>query len=292
MQAQDTGPAACCQNCGVPLTGPYCQACGQRHAPHPHSWRHFGLELFEDITHADSRLWRTLWSLASKPGYLTLEFFAGRRQRYLPPIRLYLILSLVLFALLSVLRSNDEININLKVAAAVQQGSSTPDSCVNFDLSDGNSTPAAWMTALAESIKPACEDVVHNNGKHLREAMAHNIPRMLFVLLPLIALCMSGLYWHPKRYYVEHVLLLVHNHVFIFSGLILLALLGPVPWLGSALSVALPIYALWYLYASMRRYYGQSQRRTLAKLAAVLLCYGLLAVVLLTATFLISAFTL
>jgi Protein of unknown function (DUF3667) len=292
VQAQDASPAACCQNCQAQLAGSYCQACGQRHDPHPHSLKHFGLELFEDISHADSRLWRTLWALASKPGYLTLEFFAGRRQRYLPPVRLYLILSVVLFALLSALRSNEEMNINLKVAAAVQQGSSTEDSCVNFDLTESNSTPAPWMTLLAERIKPACEDIIHNQGKHVREAVAHNIPRMMFVLLPLIALCMSLLYWRPRRFYVEHVLLLIHNHVFVFGGLIVLSLVGGVPWVGELLSVALPLYALWYLYASMRRYYGQSRRRTLAKLAAVLVCYGLLGVVLLLATLLITAVTL
>ena len=254
--------------------------------------RHFIFELFEDLTHADSRLWRTLWALVAKPGHLTREFFAGRRQRYLPPISLYLILSVVLFALLSVLRQGNEISINTKVAEAVQQEGGTDDSCVKFDLTDGDGTPAQWMTQLAERIKPACEDILHSQGKHIREAMAHNLPRMLFVLLPLIALCMSLLYWHPKRYYVEHVLLLVHNHVFVFSGLILLAVLGSVPWLGDVLGVVLPIYALWYLYASMRRYYGQSRRRTLSKLMAVLVCYGQLALVLLSATLLISAITL
>lgn len=292
VQAQDANPAACCQNCGALLTGPYCHACGQRHDPHRHSIGHFSLELFEDLSHADSRLWRTLWALASKPGFLTLEFFAGRRQRYLPPIRLYLIVSLVLFGVLSAVRSNNELNINMTVAAAVHQSDPGADRCVKFDLGDGDAAPASWMVRLAERMKPACEDIVNNHGKHLREAMTHNIPRMLFVLLPLIALCLSALYWRPRRFYVEHVLLLVHNHVFVFSGLILLTLLGQVPWLGSALGVALPFYALWYLYASMRRFYGQSRGRTVAKLLVILVCYALLAVMLFAVTLLISAVSL
>ena len=75
-----------CANCGAPLSGEYCVACGQRHEPHVHSVRHFASEAFESITHADSRLWRTLGYLLVKPGRLTREFFAICRSslsRYL-----------------------------------------------------------------------------------------------------------------------------------------------------------------------------------------------------------------
>src|SRR5436190_18919279 len=78
-----------CANCGAPLAGEYCTECGQRHEPHVHSVTHFAAEALESITHADSRLWRTLWFLLAKPGRLTLEFFAGHRVSYLPPVRLY-----------------------------------------------------------------------------------------------------------------------------------------------------------------------------------------------------------
>ncbi|MDF3020454.1 MAG: hypothetical protein K0Q92_1757, partial [Steroidobacteraceae bacterium] len=74
-----------CANCHAPLSGEYCAACGQRHEPHIHTVAHFAGEAFESISHADSRLWRTLWYLFARPGFLTREFFAGRRVAYLPP---------------------------------------------------------------------------------------------------------------------------------------------------------------------------------------------------------------
>src|SRR5687767_11531382 len=89
-----------CANCGAELSGEYCAACGQRHEPHIHSVAHFAGEAFESISHADSRLWRTLWYLFSRPGFLTREFFAGRRVAYLPPFRLYLVLSVLFFSTL------------------------------------------------------------------------------------------------------------------------------------------------------------------------------------------------
>src|SRR6185503_11726641 len=89
--------APTCENCGKPLAGEYCTACGQRHEPHVHTLGHFLSEAFESITHADSRLWRTLGYLLVKPGRLTREFLDGKRARYLPPFRLYLVISLAFF---------------------------------------------------------------------------------------------------------------------------------------------------------------------------------------------------
>ena len=86
-----------CANCHAALSGEYCAACGQRHEPHVHTVAHFAGEALESVSHADSRLWRTLWYLLSRPGFLTREFFAGRRVRYLPPFRLYLVISVVFF---------------------------------------------------------------------------------------------------------------------------------------------------------------------------------------------------
>lgn len=86
-----------CANCGAAVSGEFCGRCGQRREHEMHSVLHFSREAFEDLTHADSRLWRTMIALLFKPGYLTREFIEGRRVRYLPPIRLYLVLSVLFF---------------------------------------------------------------------------------------------------------------------------------------------------------------------------------------------------
>src|SRR5690348_17620300 len=102
-----------CANCGQPLAGEYCAACGQRHEPHVHTVGHFVGEAFESISHADSRLWRTLLYLLTKPGYLTREFFAGRRVRYLPPFRLYLVISVLFFVVIGLGGDNEESDVPL-----------------------------------------------------------------------------------------------------------------------------------------------------------------------------------
>jgi hypothetical protein len=70
-----------CTNCGVPVTGKYCSACGQSVEYHLHSlWDLLG-EAAEVFTHADSRLWRTLAPLLIRPGFLTQQFLAGAPRK-------------------------------------------------------------------------------------------------------------------------------------------------------------------------------------------------------------------
>ena len=86
-----------CENCGVPLQGEHCHACGQ---PTQGLVRHFSSvigDFFDTVFNIDSRVLRTLGPLLARPGYLSLEYFAGRRVRYVTPMRLFLFLSLLAF---------------------------------------------------------------------------------------------------------------------------------------------------------------------------------------------------
>ena len=81
----ETIATAACANCGQPLSGRYCSACGEKTLDaETRTVRHFVAEsLFDEITHLDSRFWITLRLLLFKPGVLTREFIAGRRRRYI-----------------------------------------------------------------------------------------------------------------------------------------------------------------------------------------------------------------
>ena len=90
-------PERACANCGTPLLGPHCYRCGQ---PVDGLVRHFGSimgDFLDTVLNIDARVFRTLWPLLSKPGYLSKEYFAGRRVRYVSPVRLFVFLSIVTF---------------------------------------------------------------------------------------------------------------------------------------------------------------------------------------------------
>lgn len=86
-----------CLNCGTVLRGQYCGNCGQRAHSRLISLWQLMREAFGDLFELDSRLWRTLGPLLRKPGELTKEYLRGRRARYMPPFRTYLVLSIIFF---------------------------------------------------------------------------------------------------------------------------------------------------------------------------------------------------
>jgi hypothetical protein len=89
-----------CRNCGAAAPGHYCPACGQETALALPAAGAFLREAAGRYVALDGRLARTLFHLAFRPGFLTREYFAGRRRRYIRPARLFLVLAIALFAVL------------------------------------------------------------------------------------------------------------------------------------------------------------------------------------------------
>ncbi len=86
-----------CLNCGAHLRGQYCGNCGQRGSSRLISLWELIRDAFGDLFELDSRLWQTLVPLMIRPGRLTHDYLQGRRARYMPPFRMYLVLSLLFF---------------------------------------------------------------------------------------------------------------------------------------------------------------------------------------------------
>lgn len=95
-------PAELCPNCNAALIGPYCANCGQQQIATKNLLVTFVNEAFDDIFSFSSRAWKTTIALFFKPGFLSVEYSAGRRKRYIQPLRLYLITSIVFFLVLSI----------------------------------------------------------------------------------------------------------------------------------------------------------------------------------------------
>ncbi len=86
-----------CLNCGTRLRGQYCGHCGQRATSRLISLWELTRDAFGDLFELDSRLWKTLIPLLLRPGQLTRDYLEGRRARYMPPFRMYLVLSVIFF---------------------------------------------------------------------------------------------------------------------------------------------------------------------------------------------------
>jgi hypothetical protein len=331
-----------CANCHATLTGEYCAACGQRHEPHLHTVAHFASEAFESISHADSRLWKTIGYLLARPGYLTRQFFDGKRVRYLPPFRLYLVISVLFFVVVG-LPEGAVVNFEvdgvtatpaervekmkevagelrkdagpasdaLKLAAdALDRQAETERAAIEGANRYANPVKGlARQNAFTEFCKEfkadptgnqnyqrmrkSCEKIAEDGGAEFGKSIVHNIPKAMFLFLPLLALGMKALYWRPKRYYVEHLLFLIHNHAFVFLSLALLTLIKMIPVVGDhvgLLEAFVWLYLLWYLFRAMRNVYQQSRGLTLLKYFAIGFFYICAGVTVLVLTALYSAF--
>jgi hypothetical protein len=150
-----------------------------------------------------------------------------------------------------------------------------------------------------ERLKVVCEKVSADNGKALLEKLKENIPAALFVLLPLMAFVLRMFYPLSKRYYVEHLLFVVHYHAFFFLILILQMLFsrfgiwlrfpeGLVEFILVITSLYIPVY----LYKAMRKVYGQGHLATVPKFLGLVIAYVTGLAAILTITALLAAFSI
>jgi hypothetical protein len=303
--------AVACENCGAAVPQKYCGVCGQRVEPPIHSLRHFAKVAAEDLTHADSRLWRTLGALLFKPGFLTREFLRGRRARYLPPIRLYLVLSVVFFVWASASATHNQFRVlqfdpATKAAPKVAVPPGAHPKTNIMDTLPGESAEqrsqricsqisygGPWPQRLAAPFHRTCLAATADYGRPLTESFLHNLPRAMFLFLPLLAGVMMLMYWRPRHYYVEHLLLLVHDHAFVFLVIIISWILHALlPFARGLLNTAVTFYIAWYVYRSVRVMYGQGRWLTLGKLMLLSLVYMVSGLLLALLTMGYSALTM
>lgn len=340
-----------CLDCGAPLEGKYCVACGQRGQLRSLSLPALAHDAIHDLAHLDSRVWRTLLALLLRPGFLTNEFLAGRRTRYLPPFRLYLVLSIIFFVLLScqppeqglvlggsapsgersgVVSGADPEALRLameelsreiaraspsdaggngstsesaastaaKAAAAISKAATEPDSSV---IADADCNRLSWnllgRTWIEPRLKRVCENLKTVSKREFGRAMYRNMPKMMFLFLPLLALVNLMLYASRRRKYVEHLLFYVHFHAFTFLLLTLqILLVAMLQWvglrsIGGLVTFAAVSYLFVALFMAMRAVYGQSRPLTTLKYVVVLLAYGVSSFLTLTGTTIYTVLT-
>ena len=90
-------PLPYCENCGAPMAGPFCAQCGQAAVDYRRSFRHIIVDVLDSFLSWDSKFFATIGWLIARPWHLTNQFLAGRRVRYVHPLRLYLLASILFF---------------------------------------------------------------------------------------------------------------------------------------------------------------------------------------------------
>ena len=254
---ETTGTAAAqrCRNCGAIAAGNFCPNCGQETTLALPSAARFLREAAGRYIAFDGRFWRTMHRLVFRPGVLTVDYLAGRRRRYVRPGRLFVGLSIVMFAVLRLAVTTPEI-VARDSAAAAKPGTRA---VVEGDVDILGAVPPAAVLAPIRSRLEAFDRLTSQQKiEQVTTGMLRYGPWAAIGLLPVFALLLRIAYAgrttrHPRRpqLYAAHLVFGAHNHAFLFVAATLLVVI-PSTAVRATLGVWMTIYAL----ASMKTVYG------------------------------------
>ena len=258
---------AACLNCGEPATGKYCPECGQETAREPRTVAQFLDGLIIHYATRKGQLWQTLSKLFFAPGALTVDYIAGKRARYLRPLQLYLIASLVVFAAVQFF------GLNLGLRLYGDQGVHLlRNSRLSTDLGHGYSLPLTSMRVIMDyadspSLRSFAVLSPEERFSFLRARRTQYVSYLVLFLVPFYALALGLFYRNRRRRYAEHLIFGLHCQSFLLLSLLIEAKLP------ALLANALSFWVIAYFAIALKRVYGGTWVETLGRGAAVLALY-------------------
>lgn len=269
-----SAPPANCANCGAQLADRYCGRCGQdSHVSL--SLGHFLDEFVEGLFHVDSKFWRTLRALLTRPGLLTQEYLDGKRLRYSPPFRSYLVISIAYFVLSSIFAAP-----TTWVMGPRGQELRAED-CARTAAQPG------WMLRFVPDFEARCLRLLSDDQRALATALENLLPKVMFVVLPLVALIQFWVYRRQRPLYLENLVFVLHFQSFYYvastfallSTAAIAAIAGPRGWIEQSFEFGVYTWSVVYLFLAARRVYSASARKIVLGLFALAAAYALFWVV-------------
>ncbi len=184
-----------CRNCGAERFGDYCQVCGQKYdEDRDYSLKALAGEGISEFTSLDSRVWNTLKLLLTKPGLLTLEYWQGKRVKYVKPLRLYLIIATAYFFI----GSSTFVDLETIFGVLAQDGG---QSGANIDR---------VLTQIGETRGLTSEQVVEKTNSIFQTIFKLINPAFALIF----AFIMKLFFRKNKEYYFEHLIFALHYFAF------------------------------------------------------------------------------
>ncbi|MDX1903979.1 MAG: DUF3667 domain-containing protein [Thermonemataceae bacterium] len=146
-----------CPNCNTLQSkeAVFCHHCGQKHLEVRKSWWIFIKEFLDNNFGFDSKIFRTSLYLLFRPGRLSLDFIEGKRNAFLPPIRVYLFFSVIFFAGLASSFPKEEDNFGKeqeKIQKAIQTEKAYQTYLAELHLSESDSLSKTLKKLFKEDL--------------------------------------------------------------------------------------------------------------------------------------------
>lgn len=305
-----------CLNCGALLHGTFCHECGQKNLPRRQDIGDFIANFISSFYSFESKFFKTFGFLLFRPGRIVNDYNAGKRESYYHPARMYVFLSFIFFLVLSFVPDEDKININQdgKELSSEEKKQVLDSVKVSLDSLNIKMPSANWSNSSKwessnpktvaeydsiENLKPItsrdgkieryfAEKLIklkQDNGdddkailKRFLDSFLENIPRMIFLLLPIFGLILKLIYLRRDFYYSEHLVfsVLFYDFMYLIGAVgLLCSMVGWLDWVSSVLM----LLTFFYLYKAMRHVYKQSRGKTILKFLLLnmifLVCLGM-----------------
>jgi len=303
-----------CPNCGETEVGNYCPNCGQSNRDLNKPIKEILDDLLDSIN-LDIRLLNTLVPFFFKPGFLTEEYFKGRRKRYVPPLRMYMIFSILFFFLLQFTSSEEMKNEMIKINSTAEADSKpVKQALADKEQTEENKNDTQVFShttsenleqedlqrikeeTLQDTSVTSWQKKIVNGGLNAAqrkdvffERFLNNLSYVLFLLMPFFALILAVILWKSRLLYVKHLIFSINFHSLIFAfSSILIVLIKIFPnsishfivylWLG------IPIYLMSGIKKFYKRTYTGAFFKTLGSLTLYSFIISIVLIVILAIT--------
>jgi hypothetical protein len=197
-----------------------------------------------EFLHLDGKIFRTLWLLIARAGFLTSEYWQGRRTSYIRPLRLYIFIA----AIHAIAMSHSFYRVDLF---------KTQDRGRMLERVIEQRAKRTGLTVAAVE-----EQINQKLGKAYSIAQYFGV--LGFALFPWM------LYKRRRPYYIQHLIFALHVYCFYF---VLTAAVSPFLTAAQWQRSPLPLVTLAYIVFALRRLYLESWWSAIWK--AVALRFGL-----------------
>ena len=261
-----------CRNCGAQTVGRYCHECGQDLlAGVGQPILKLITQILDNVFALEGKTPRSIAHLLVRPGFLSEEYRIGKVNRYVHPVKLFWMSSLIFFAFFISQMDFDN-----------NQNKITSEEVVKIELNN-NTSPTDSLTNNTTNDKIK-EEKIKKIYKEFQAFMIKNVPKYApyttFLLIPIFALLLAWLFRRKKLFYMFHLVFALHFHTFLWifcSILLIIHIIIPKFEFPDWLSFILFLTPGVYLAIGLHRFYHTKSRwQAIRKAIGITLLYVLL----------------
>lgn len=301
-----------CLNCRHVVEQKFCPNCGQENSDSRKTFHHLFIHFFEDLTHYENAFWKTIKNLLFKPSTLTKEYLSGKRLSYLAPVRLYIFISFITFLLIALFPSKvnfkvdkNEKELSKEIAKVSEELNIKKEDkryfhFLNMKKIDSIQKYGKEEDKLNVSTYWFVEKAAHVSEKYTKreiyvkfaESFFHNLPKILFIIMPFFAFFLWVFHNKKKWYYFDHGIFTLHYFSFLLLIFLIMFIIdrifslfgdnSPLSYVSGLITFAGTIWMCYYFYPAHHRFYGESRIVSFVKSVMLFIINSLFILFLLT----------